>query len=318
MNLDLSQITAQNFEEKSLEVFRYQYQNNDIYRAFCDSFKVKDPKSISEIPFLPTSFFKSHKVSCFAQEDMSYFESSGTSGQINAKHYIKDITQYHQSIELGYKHFFSDRKYTIIGLLPHYLERQNSSLVEMVRHWMKLNHQEEYFFLHNLEDLNSCVADLLHKKNNILLIGISFALLDYSQKYRNESPALTIVETGGMKGSRAEMPKLELVKTLSSSFPQSRIISEYGMCELFSQAYSDENLNFNCPPWMKVYVSELNDPITVLEEGKGVAKVIDLANIDSCSFIETQDLIDLRSDGTFQIIGRLDHSDIRGCSLMYT
>ncbi len=318
MNINLSQIESQNFLNRSLEIFHYQYSNNTIYRDYYQAIKCINPLSIEEIPFLPIMFFKSHKVSCFRNESLSFFESSGTSGQVNSKHYIKDIDIYNQSIALGFKHFFEDKKYTIIGLLPHYLDRQHSSLVYMVRYWMQMNHQEEYFFLHDFEKLHQCLVQKLDLKEEIILIGLSSALLDYSKKYPIKNSKFTIIETGGMKGLSPEMPKSELMKTLSISFPQAKIISEYGMCELFSQCYSDEELWFSCPPWMKVYVSELNDPMTVMTQGIGIAKIIDLANLYSCSFIETQDIINLRTDGKFQILGRADQADIRGCSLMYS
>lgn len=270
-----------------------------------------------ETPFLPIQFFKSHRVSCFPHEELNYFESSGTSGQVNSKHYIKDIKNYNQSIELGFRHFFGTKEYTILGLLPHYLERENSSLVYMVRHWMKMNQSEEYFFLRDFDKLNERLQKLTLDNKEIILIGLSSALYDFSKQYPNENARMTIIETGGTKGSQVELPKQELVQALQSAFPHSKIISEYGMCELFSQAFSDEELWFSCAPWMKVLVSELNDPLSVLSHGTGVAKIIDLANMHSCSFVETQDLVQLREDGKFQILGRVDHSDTRGCSLMY-
>jgi phenylacetate-coenzyme A ligase PaaK-like adenylate-forming protein len=316
--MDLNQINSQNFQEKALEVFQYQYTNNDIYRDYCDLLKTNEPKSISEIPFLPIQFFKTHKVSCFSHEELNYFESSGTSGQLNSNHYIKDITIYHQSIELGFNHFFGHEKYTIVGLLPHYLERQNSSLVHMVRHWMQMNLQEEYFFLHDFDKLNELINQKISEKEHIILIGLSSALLDFSKLFTIHYSLITVIETGGMKGARPEVSKAELVQTLSQSFSEAKIISEYGMCELFSQAYSDSELWFSCPPWMKVFISELNDPLTLKKEGRGIAKIIDLANTHSCSFIETQDLIQIREDGKFQILGRVDNSDLRGCSLMYS
>lgn len=322
MQIDLAEINDENFKSKALEVYQYQRENNPIYSDFCHAILKREVREIKNIPFLPISFFKSHQVSCFTNSEMEYFESSGTSGQINSKHYYKNLDLYHQSIELGFKHFFKDKKYTIVGLLPHYLERQHSSLVAMVRHWMNINEQEEYFYLHDFEKL----ADYIDENSNqeILLIGISFALLDFAEyvnhnlKLKTYNLKLTIIETGGMKGSRPELPKHELVSTLKQTFPQSTIISEYGMCELFSQAYSDEDLWFSCPPWMKVLIADINDPLSNLEQGRGVAKVIDLANLNSCSFVETQDLIELRADGRFQILGRMNQADMRGCSLMYS
>ena len=318
MDIRLDEVNSENFEKKTLEVFEFQRKSNPIYAAYCQSILKNDVREINDIPFLPISFFKSHKVSCLEDSNLSYFESSGTSGQVNAKHYYKDLSLYHQSIELGFRHFFGDKKYTIVGLLPHYLERQHSSLVAMVKHWMNMNEQEEYFYLFNLDELNDKLNNLLMKENDVLLIGISFALLDFSSLFKIKNSKLKILETGGMKGSRLEIAKEELVNILQKSFPQSKIISEYGMCELFSQAYSDKELWLSCPPWMKVLVGDINDPRLVAEEGRGPAKIIDLANINSCAFIETQDLIDLKPNGQFQILGRINQADMRGCSLMYS
>jgi hypothetical protein len=318
MDIRLEDINSENFEEKAIEVFEFQRKSNPIYAAYCQSIQKNEVTQFSDIPFLPISFFKTHQVSCLLDSDLNYFESSGTSGQVNAKHYYRVLSLYHQSIELSYRHFFGNKKYTIVGLLPHYLERQHSSLVAMVRHWMQMNEQEEYFYLSNLDELNDKLNDLLMKENDVLLIGISFALLDFSSLFKINNSKLKIIETGGMKGSRPEIAKEELVNILQNSFPQSKIISEYGMCELFSQAYSDTELWFNTPPWMKVLVGDINDPRLVAEQGRGPAKIIDLANMNSCSFIETQDLIDLKPNGQFQILGRINQADIRGCSLMYS
>jgi hypothetical protein len=326
MDIRLEDINSENFEEKALEVFEFQRKSNPIYAAYCQSIQKNEVTQLSDIPFLPISFFKTHQVICLLDSDLNYFESSGTSGQFNAKHYYRDLNLYHQSIELSFRHFFGNKKYTIVGLLPHYLERQHSSLVAMVRHWMQMNEQEEYFFLHDFKKLTDCLDE--NSNQDILLIGISFALLDFveyiNQNLKLKTPdiyrdlKLTIIETGGMKGSRPEIAKEELVNILQNSFPQAKIISEYGMCELFSQAYSDTELWFNTPPWMKVLVGDINDPRLVGEQGRGPAKIIDLANINSCSFIETQDLIDLKSNGQFQILGRINQADMRGCSLMYS
>jgi phenylacetate-coenzyme A ligase PaaK-like adenylate-forming protein len=318
MLLNLADVDLSNFENKALEVFNHQRENNPIYSEYCRAILKTDVREIKDIPFLPISFFKSHKVTCLEDSNLSYFESSGTSGQVNSKHYYQNLDLYHQSIELGFQYFFGDKKYTIVGLLPHYLERQHSSLVAMVRHWMSMKQQEEYFYLSNLDELNDKLNNLLMKEIDVLLIGISFALLDFSELFKIENSKLKILETGGMKGSRPEIAKEELVKILQNSFPQSKIISEYGMCELFSQAYSDTELWFSTPPWMRVLVGDINDPRLVAEQGRGPAKIIDLANINSCAFIETQDLIDLKPNGQFQILGRINQADVRGCSLMYS
>jgi len=317
MDFRLQDINPENFNEKALEVFEFQRKNNPIYAAFCQSILKKTVSQVVDIPFLPIPFFKTHQVGCFADINLSYFESSGTSSQTNAKHYYKDLGLYQQSIELGFNHFFKGIEYTIVGLLPHYLERQHSSLVHMVRHWMRMNNQEVYFYLHNLPDLNEKLHELLSQKKEVLLIGISFALLDFGDRFNILNSKLSIIETGGMKGSRPELTKIELHSKLKSAFPLSSIISEYGMCELFSQAYSDTSLWFSCPPWMRVCVGDVTDPLQIEEQGRGPAKIIDLANLYSCSFIETQDLIELKSNGEFQLLGRMNQADARGCSLMY-
>lgn len=318
----IHRIEDSNFEQSALEVFRYQYTSNAIYQKYCDTLKkeVSSVHSILDIPFLPISFFKTHRViSGIDSLDVMYFESSGTGSEVLSAHYIKSIEQYHTSIELGFRHFFGNKgEYTVVGLLPHYMERPHSSLVYMVRHWMQMRGQtEELFYLYNLEDLKTKLEEVLGQGKPVLLIGISFALLDFAEQYAISNSNLIIIETGGMKGRRKEVTKSELIYRLQRSYPKSRIISEYGMCELLSQAYSDETMLFSTPPWMKVLISDVNDPLTLSYQGTGVANIIDLANIDSCAFIQTQDLIRLE-DTKFQILGRVDHSDIRGCSLLYS
>lgn len=321
MFYQLKDINSSNFEEIALKVFEYQYLHIDIYRKFCEGIH-KTPENITnllEIPFLPIQFFKTHRVYPNSLEFELFFESSGTSKQDLSRHYIKSIEIYYESLTQSIEHFFPlFEEYEIYGLLPHYLERPNSSLVTMVSYWLDKNQQaNSRFYLHDLEQLKTEISQKLAQNKKVLLIGISFALIDLSEIFKNSSHLLTIIETGGMKGRGKEIPKNELFSLLRASFPHAQILSEYGMCELLSQAYSDEQLNFHTPKWMKALVSELNDPLTTYEEGKGVAKIIDLANYYSCSFIETQDLIQLNKDTTFNILGRKDNSDIRGCSLMY-
>lgn len=319
--LKLKEINSSNFESAAIEIFRHQYSKNEIYRTYCDSIKtdVSNVKTIESIPFLPIQFYKTHKVFCSEILPDFYFQSSGTSAQeIVSKHYVDNLIDYQESIELGFRHFFGAKNYIILGLLPHYLERPNSSLVYMVRHWMKMNHQEELFFLYDFDNLYSTLQRLLEKKQPILLIGLSSALIEFSKLYSIDSFLITIIETGGMKGKYPKMFKSDLFALLESRFQHATIISEYGMCELFSQAYSDSQAVFSCPPWMKMLVSDINDPLSNLSQGRGVAKVIDLANRQTCSFIETQDMINLYSDGKFEIMGRVEAADMRGCSLMYS
>ncbi len=323
--IDISQVSDSNFDEFALNVFRFQFSSNPVYQEFCSQLGVSATavKQVEDIPFLPISFFKSHKIVSGSLIPDFYFESSGTSGNTDlSKHYIKDIEIYNTSIELGFRHFFGTEDYTIIGVLPHYLERPNSSLVYMVRHWMNLCGQEDMFYLYDLEKLNRQILDLMTQHKKVILIGISFALLDLAEHFPIQESdnlgLLTIIETGGMKGTRTELPKVELFRRLQTSFPNAKIMSEYGMCELFSQAFSDEKMLFSCPPWMKVAVSDINDPRSSHPHGTGLLQVIDLANYNSCSFIQTMDIARLYPKSSFELFGRMDHSDLRGCSLMYS
>lgn len=317
----LKDINNTNFEDIALKVFKHQFETIEIYQNFCLGVDRTpyDTNTILNIPFLPIEFFKTHNVYPENEPFDTFFESSGTSKSNLSKHYIKDIDIYNESIETSIDTFFKDFKdFEIYGLLPHYLERPNSSLVTMVNYWLTKNKQDSSrFFLDDLEKLKNELTIKLKENKKVLLIGISFALLDLAKIFKTQSNQLLIIETGGMKGRGVEIPKNELINILKSSYTNAKIISEYGMCELLSQAYSDENLNFTTPKWMKVLVSELNDPLSNNISGKGLAKVIDLANYHSCSFVETQDLIQLNTDTTFNILGRKDHSDVRGCSLMY-
>jgi hypothetical protein len=321
MDWDLTKIKNANFEEKALQAFRYQYDSCEIYRQFCKGIRVEKETvaSLTQIPFLPISFFKTHEVVATPTSQDFFFESSGTSGMTTSKHYVSDINLYHQSIDLSFHSFFGDiAEYTVFGLLPHYLERSHSSLVYMVKRWTEQSARlEKHFYLNELEALKQAIEKAIQEKKKIILIGISFAIIDLMAAFHSEYEDLILIETGGMKGTRREIPKNEMLQMMRTKFPNATIGSEYGMCELLSQSYSINNLKFKTPVWKKVLVSEVNNPLSTALEGNGVAKIIDLANIHSCSFIETQDLISLSSQGDFEILGRKDNSDIRGCSLMY-
>jgi len=322
MDWDLAEIQHENFEEKALQVYRYQYDNCEIYRQFCKGIKVDKEEVISSIhiPFLPISFFKTHKVISTPTSNEFFFESSGTSGMSTSKHYVSNINLYHQSIDLSFSSLFGDiAEYTVFALLPHYLERSHSSLVYMVKRWTEQSQTlEKHFYLNELQVLKQSLEKAIQEKKKIVLIGISFAIIDLMSVFESDYKELILIETGGMKGTRREMPKNELMQMIHEKFPNATICSEYGMCELLSQSYAINNLKFKAPKWKRVLVSELNNPLSSSFEGNGVAKIIDLANIHSCSFIETQDLITLCPQGDFEILGRKDNSDIRGCSLMYT
>jgi phenylacetate-coenzyme A ligase PaaK-like adenylate-forming protein len=309
----------------ALEIFRFQYEHNPVYKSYVDALRIP-PGNITQmrdIPFLPIRFFKSHKVVTGNFEPVAAFESSGTTGSINSRHHIKDLSIYRESFTKGFELFYGPaRNWCIIGLLPSYLERSNSSLVVMVNELVKQSgHPQSGFYLNEYDRLVEVLQQLEAQQQPALLIGVSFALLDLAAIHSLKLKHTIIMETGGMKGRRREMIRQEMHDVLKRSFDVPAIHSEYGMTELLSQAYSRGNGIFQCPPWMKVVLREEEDPLTVKEvkSAKGVSgviNVIDLANIYSCSFIATDDAGRLYPDGSFEVLGRIDNSDIRGCSLM--
>tara|TARA_R110002049_G_scaffold113889_3_gene264666 strand:- start:838 stop:1818 length:981 start_codon:yes stop_codon:yes gene_type:complete len=309
------------FEALALKVFKFQFENNVIYRSFCDLL-YKHPaeiKQISDIPFLPIQFFKSHKVISSNKRIEKTFSSSGTTGSITSKHLVNDLKLYEDSYLKAFKHFYGNiEDYVVLALLPSYLERDGSSLIYMVNDLInKSNQPESDFYLNNLEELANTLKFLEAKKQKTLLIGVSFALLDLAEKFQLNLKHTTIMETGGMKGRRKEIIRQELHQILQTGFSVNQIHSEYGMTELLSQAYSKGNGIFECPPWMKILTRDTEDALTIQQPNKtGGINVIDLANINSCSFIATQDLGKVYKNGQFEIIGRFDNSDIRGCNLM--
>ncbi len=313
--------TNEQFESCSLEIFKYQFDHNPVYRTYCDLLYVhpSDIKTPKDIPFLPISFFKTHEIVSSKNEVEHVFKSSGTTGK-TSKHYITDLTLYENSFNNAFQHFYGNAKdYTILALLPSYLEQGNSSLVYMVDALIKKsNNPESGFYLDNMSELATKLASLdknSSKKN--LLIGVSFALLDLLELTSFELKNTIVMETGGMKGRRKELVKEALHSKLKKGFGVAHIHSEYGMTELLSQAYSSGKNKFNCPSWMKILIRDTEDALSILPHGtSGGINVIDLANINSCSFIATQDLGRSYEDGSFEVIGRFDHSDIRGCNLM--
>jgi len=309
------------FNKKALEVFKHQFKNNKVYRSFCDLLYIhpSDITKIEDIPFLPIQFFKQRKIVSSLDEVDEIFTSSGTTGSITSKHYVTDINLYKESYLKGFHHFYGDiEEYTVLALLPNYLERKGSSLVYMVDDLIRKSKQEESgFYLNNLEDLAKKLAQLNHQHKKVLLIGVSFALLDLIEKHQFKLTNTIIMETGGMKGRRKELIRNELHQLLSLGFGVEKIHSEYGMTELLSQAYSKGNGIFETPPWMKILTRDTEDALTIQPTGNtGGINVIDLANYNSCSFIATQDLGKTHHNNTFEIIGRFDNSDIRGCNLM--
>jgi phenylacetate-coenzyme A ligase PaaK-like adenylate-forming protein len=313
------------FDSLALDVFQHQYRNNSLYRSYTDALHIEPSKvqSVEKIPFLPIRFFKSHPVQTHLFEPAAIFESSGTTGMTNSRHFVKDILLYERSFLEGFKLFYGDIKdYCIIGLLPSYLERENSSLIYMVNEWIKQSHHPQSgFYLDDYNKLAIVLKELEAQSQKTILIGVSFALLDFAERHSFPLQHTIIMETGGMKGRREELLKQELHSILSRYFGLTDIHSEYGMTELMSQAYSKGKGLFHCPPWMKVLIRDEEDPLLVwpLQSARpvrGAINIIDLANIHSCSFIATDDAGKLYTDGSFEVLGRIDNSDIRGCSLL--
>ena len=310
------------FDELALAVFRFQYGNNSLYCQFVNGLGI-DVSGINkpgQIPFLPVSFFKSHKVYSAAAKEEIVFESSTTSGSIPSRHYVADLAVYRESFYTAFSLFYGSVKdFIIIGLLPSYLERQGSSLVYMVDYLIKQSENPESgFYLYEHDALALKLSEIKKRGDKrVMLIGVGFALLDFIEGYPMNLPEAIIVETGGMKGRREELIREELHERLCKGFGVNRIHSEYGMTELLSQAWSHGEGLFRCPPWMNVMIRDANDPFCLAEIGRtGGINIIDLANVNSCSFIATDDLGRMKPDGSFEVLGRFDASDIRGCSLM--
>jgi|TARA_E500000318_G_scaffold87951_1_gene85004 phenylacetate-coenzyme A ligase PaaK-like adenylate-forming protein len=312
---------ADEFDTLALDVFRFQYENNKVYQQFCDHLK-KTPQNVSDplqIPFLPISFFKSYKVLSTQKEAKTIFTSSGTTQSITSKHYVPDLKLYEESFLKAFKTFYgSPEKLCILALLPSYLEREGSSLIYMVNNLIdKSKHVDSGFYLHNLEELHQKLQELDRNRTKTLLIGVSFALLDLAEQFPMHLKNTIVMETGGMKGRRKELIREELHQILKKGLGVNKIHSEYGMTELLSQGYSKGDGIFKTPSWMKIITRDTEDPLTIQSNGKtGGINVIDLANIYSCSFIATQDLGKTYPNGTFEVLGRFDDSDIRGCNLM--
>ncbi|MBC7846795.1 MAG: acyl transferase [Flavobacterium sp.] len=319
---DIFAISSQKqFEKVALKVFRFQYENNLVYREFCDFLKtdVQRVKSLEQIPFLPIQFFKSHAVVSNSNVAEETFSSSGTTGMATSKHFVTDISLYEESYRKGFSQFYGNiEDYVVLALLPSYLEREGSSLIYMVEDLIQMtNNPESGFYLHNHEELIEKLIRLDNAGQNVILIGVTYALMDLVEKHPFQLQNTIIMETGGMKGMRKEMIREELHEQLCKGFGVTAIHSEYGMTELLSQAYSLGNGVFECPSWMQILVRDTEDALTYVSIGKtGGINVIDLANINSCSFIATQDLGKKNPNNSFEVLGRFDNSDIRGCNLM--
>ena len=317
---NINTINEENFENIALQLFKKQYNENKVYRAYLRALRI-DANSIStifSIPFLPISFFKTHNVICGEKLPELLFKSSGTTGDVSSKHYVVDESIYEHALLKGFEHFYGDaKKYVILALLPSYLERKNASLVHMAQLLMyKSGHSDNGFYLNEWVRLQETILRLEKQQQKILLLGVTFALLDFAEKYSMNLQYTTVMETGGMKGRKKEMTRVEVHDFLKKQWELDSVHSEYGMTELLSQAYAKRDGIFCLSPTMKVFVRDMNDPFEIKTEGIGYLNVIDLANVHSCSFIATEDIGKLYSDGSFEVLGRMDHSALRGCSLM--
>ncbi|MDB5205371.1 MAG: acyl transferase [Flavisolibacter sp.] len=304
------------FEEIALAVFHYQYFTNPVYKAYCDAIN-RVPATVTdleELPFLPIQFFKNFEVKSGAFDPQVVFKSSGTTGLTTSSHFVKDISVYEKSFLQCFAHFYGDvKELCVLGLLPSYLERHGSSLVYMVDSLIKKSdHSESGFYLYDYHRLKDTLIKLEGEGQKTILFGVSFALLDFADAFSMPLVHTTIIETGGMKGRKKEVTKAELYAQLQTAFSLKKIHSEYGMTELLSQAYAINGL-YKTPSWMKVLLRDETDPFSPAAKS-GAINVIDLANIHSCSFIQTDDLGRMHGDGSFEVLGRMDNSDVRGCS----
>ena len=309
------------FEERALELFRYQYAHNALYREYCNALRIDAPgvRTLVEIPFLPISFFKTHRVQTGDWTDAALvFESSGTTGETVSRHYVRDAELYEASLLAGFSYAFGDvEDWTFLALLPSYLERKNASLVHMARVLMKHSGQTaKGFYLDDWKALTQTLQGLKEGGKKTLLLGVTFALLDFAADHPMDLEGITVMETGGMKGRREEWTRAQVHDYLKAHWKLSGVATEYGMTELLSQAYALEDGLLQPARTMRVLVRELSDPLTVHTHGSGVLNIIDLANVHSCAFVATEDIGIVYDAGTFEVLGRMDHAALRGCSLM--
>lgn len=323
----IEEINTHGFEETAIKVFHYQYQNLIVYQQFCDLLH-KQPSQVNrlkDIPFLPISFFKTHSIknSIFNNYN-TIFKSSGTTGDTLSQHYIPSVKDYEANFKMNFEYFYGQvDDYVVLGLLPSYLERKGSSLIYMVNQMIEdSQHEESGFFLNNYNQLIHLLTELSSTSKKVLLIGVSFALLDLVEQHSKQLHTLdlsnlVVMETGGMKGRRKEIIRKELHKQLQKGFQIDSIASEYGMTEMLSQSYAKKNGHFQCPPTLRFLLRDTEDPLSYVTQGKvGGINFVDLANVNTLSFVATQDLGKEISLNTFEILGRFDHSDVRGCNLM--
>lgn len=317
----IKSIDSKNFEAVAYEVYEYQFENNQVYRDWCKKLlrTPKEVKAFNELPYLPITFFKSHDVVSGRWNPELIFESSGTTDAQSSKHRVHAIKGYHENCVRAFESIYGTLSdYVILALLPSYLERNNSGLVHMVNHFIERTaHPDSGFYLNNLKALNEKLHQLKYSPKKIMLWGVTFALLDFIEAYSMHFPRLQVMETGGMKGRRKEMVRQEVHNQLKMRLGTTHIHSEYGMTELFSQAYADLNGVFQPAQTMQVFVRDFNDPFSFSPKGRaGGLNIIDLANWRTCSFIETQDIGKMHDNGCFEVLGRFDQADLRGCNLM--
>ena len=310
----------QEFESVAMEVFRYQASENPVYREYLRQLQryPADLRELRQVPFLPIDFFRTHRVVTGPSPDAVLFRSSGTTGLSGSLHHVLDRKLYERSFLECFRLFYGDpKKYCILALLPSYLERNDSSLVYMTDHLIRESaHPDSGFFLDKFDHLHDALLRLREQAQPTLLLGVTFALLDFAERFQLNWPELIVMETVGMKGRRKELVRAEVHQRLCPAFGVSRIHSEYGMTELLSQAYSSGEGFFRTPPWMRIVIRDPNDPFETRNSGSGGINVIDLANLYSCSFLETGDLGRIAGAGSFEVLGRFDHADIRGCNLL--
>jgi phenylacetate-coenzyme A ligase PaaK-like adenylate-forming protein len=317
----LSHMNAGSFDSIALELFQFQAQHNPVYHQYLKFLKIAPSTihSLDKIPFLPISFFKTQKIRTGDWEPEVVFTSSGTTGSVTSQHSVRSLATYQKHSRQVFEQFFGPLSgYHILALLPSYLERQGSSLIYMVDYFIKQSESPHSgFYLHDLNALVKKLSELKSQNRKVILIGVSFALLDLAEKMKLDLAQCIIMETGGMKGRRQELTREELHGYLKNHFNVPKIYSEYGMTELLSQAYSMENGIFKCPPAMKILIRDISDPFSTPKTGQtGIINVIDLGNFNTCSFIETQDLGRVDPNGYFEVLGRMDNSDVRGCNLL--
>ena len=304
------------FDELAADLYSYQSTNNPVLQKFIKSTVTRE----ASMRFLPVEFFKTHEVITGAAEPELVFTSSTTSGGIPSRHYVAKKSIYEKSYLECFRSFYGEpADYVFLCLLPSYLERSGSSLIDMAQGLIsKSCNADSGFYLYDFDKLNDTIQRVQQNGKRIFLLGVTFALLDFAEVFSGSLAHAIVMETGGMKGRKQEQTREEIHQSLRAKFKVDHIHSEYGMTELLSQAYSKQDGKFNCPPWMKIVITDLQDPFCILPMGKaGLINVIDLANVDSCAFIQTSDIGRLHTDGSFEVLGRMDHSEVRGCNLMY-